>query len=96
MSASCSSIQSPGSRAVTIDASPCAPARSAGIVSAAWIESASSWMSNGLTDSAYSPSSSWAPVFSDRIETPARSLTIGPSLATRFMPSNIALTISTS
>ena len=40
-------------------------ARSAGaIVSAAWIESASSWTSNGLTDSANSPSSSCAPVFS--------------------------------
>ncbi len=71
--------------------------RSAGsIVSAAWIESASSWMSNGLTDSANSPSSSWAPVFSDRIETPARSFTSGPSFATRFMPSNIAFTSSTS
>ena len=31
-----------------------------------------------------------------KIETPARSLTIGPSLATRFIPSNIALTSSTS
>ena len=72
-------------------------ARSAGcIVSAAWIESASAWMSNGLTLRACSPSSSWAPVFSERIETPSRSLTIGPSLATRFIPSNIALTSSTS
>ena len=53
-------------------------------------------MSKGFTDSAYSPSSSCAPVFSERIETPSRSLTIGPSLATRFMPSNIALTSSTS
>ena len=56
----------PGSRAVTTDRSPSRRrSRSAvGIVSAAWIESASSWMSNGLTDSANSPSSSWAPVFS--------------------------------
>ena len=66
------------------------------MVSAAWIESAISWMSNGLTESACSPSSSWAPVFSDRIETPWRALTTGPSLATRFIPSNIALTRSTS
>src|SRR4028119_2494497 len=37
-------------------------------------------MSNGLTESANSPSSSWAPVFSERIDTPPRSLTSGPSL----------------
>ena len=49
-----------------------------------------------VDDSEYSPSSSCAPVFSPRIETPLRSLTSGPSLATRFMPSNIALTIITS
>ena len=43
-----------------------------------------------------SPSSSCAPVFSERIETPSRWFTSGPSLATRFIPSNIALTSSTS
>ena len=66
MSASCSSIQSPGLRAVTTDRSPSSRRwrSSRGIVSAAWIVSASSWMSNGLTDRAYSPSSSCAPVFS--------------------------------
>jgi hypothetical protein len=98
MSASWSSIQSPGSRSVTMRLRPfIRRARSESrIVSAAWIESAVSWMSNGLTESANSPSSSCAPVFSDRIETPLRSLTSGPSLATRFMPSNIALTSSTS
>ena len=98
MSATCSSTQSPGERVVTIAWSPrarCSRSSSL-IVSAAWIESASSWMSNGFTLSANSPSSSCAPVFSDRIDTPARWFTSGPSFATRFIPSNIALTSSTS
>ena len=71
-----------------------APRRS--IVSARWIVSACSWMSNGLTVRVQSPSSSWAPVFSESITTPSRVLTAGASLATRFMPSKIEFTTSRS
>ena len=73
-----------------------AGARPARIVSAAWIESASSWMSNGLTRQRELAELLVRARVLDRIETPSRSLTSGPSLATRFMPSNIALTSSTS
>ena len=69
---------------------------SAGITSAVWMASACSWMSNGFTVSANSPSSASAPAFSDRISTPSRSFTSGASFAIRFMPSKIAFTSSTS
>ena len=52
--------------------------------------------SNGFTLTAHSPSSSWAPAFSDRISTPSRSFRSGASLETRFSPSKIAFTSSTS
>ena len=61
-----------------------------------YIASACSWTSNGFTDSAQSPSSSCAPVFSDRMIMPLRVLTSGPSLETRFIPSHIAFTSSRS
>ena len=73
------------------------PRRSAsGIVNARSIASAWPATSNGLTLSAHSPSSSWAPAFSERISTPSRSFTSGASFAIRFMPSKIAFTKSTS
>ena len=52
--------------------------------------------SNGLTVSAKAPSSSCAPVFSERTSTPSRSFTSGASFATRFRPSKIAFTSRTS
>ena len=58
-----------------------------GIVTAACSASAVALTSNGLTETAHSPSSSWAPAFSDSTSAPQRSLTTIPSLATRFMPS---------
>jgi hypothetical protein len=69
---------------------------SEGMESAWWIASACARTSNGLTESANEPISSWAPAFSERITTPSRSLTSGASLATRFMPSKTAFTSSTS
>ena len=42
------------------------------------------------------PSSAYAPAFSESTSTPSRSLTSGPSLATRFSPSETGLTSSTS
>ena len=53
-------------------------------------------MSNGLTATVSAPISSKAPVFSERISTPFMVLTRAPSLATRFMPSKMALTMRAS
>ena len=53
-------------------------------------------MSNGLTVTVQSPMSSCAPAFSDSTTTPSCSLTNGASFATRFMPSKIGFTSSTS
>ena len=53
-------------------------------------------MSNGLIISASCASSAAAPASRDSTSAQPRSDRIGPSLATRFMPSLIGLTSSTS
>ena len=81
---SCTSIQAARSCSRTHEriASSRSRRSSAGISSARWIASACPATSNGLTDSAQSPSSSCAPAFSERMSTPSRSFTSGASFAT--------------
>src|SRR5205823_12772450 len=59
----------------------------AGLVSASWRASAVAPTSKGFTVRHHSPSSSWAPAFSESTSTPSRSFTTMPSLDTRFIPS---------
>ena len=74
-----------------------APCRSAsGIVSAACSASAVPDTSNGLTSNASSPNSSAAPASVESTTAQPFSDSTGISLATRFMPSRIGLTSSTS
>ena len=99
MSASWSSIQSPGSRAVTIALRPSRRrARSSGRHRQRGVDRVGQLLDVERVDREGELAELLvrAGVLARGSRRPSRSLTSGPSLATRFMPSNIALTSSTS
>ena len=75
---------------------PGAARSAAGMSSASPIASAVCSTSNALTGIANRPSSRNAPAVSDRIRGPSPRFRIGPSFATRFIPSSVEFTSSAS